>query len=251
MTDSNCLGLLAAALYDHVEVEFIGKGKGEERCEDAVLKLDGRKVFFERPAINRDLAGAFGHPDAGDCGFAAAGGALSGCGGHLRKRLELFDDVNGWRLGFVRVGFTCIHLELTKLGATETGLRDHAPDSAFDEQDRTALANDAWSLNLLATHPAGEAGVNLRSFLGAGQDYLVGVDHDDEIAGIDVTGENGLVLTAEEACCLDSDLAEDLALGIDHIPLALDFVRLGGKRFHVLVIKNGFGHTGCAKGWGS
>jgi hypothetical protein len=29
-------------------------------------------------------------------------------------------------------------------------------------------------------------------------------------------------------------LAEDLALGVDHIPLALDFVRLGGKRLHVL-----------------
>jgi hypothetical protein len=43
------------------------------------------------------------------------------------------------------------------------------------------------------------------------------------------------VFATEEACGLDSDLAEDLALGVDHIPLALDFMRLGGKRIHVLV----------------
>jgi hypothetical protein len=43
-------------------------------------------------------------------------------------------------------------------------------------------------------------------------------------------------------------LAKDLALGIDHIPLALDFVRLGGKRLHVLVLRNDSGHVGCAEG---
>jgi hypothetical protein len=64
---------------------------------------------------------------------------------------------------------------------------------------------------------------------------LVSIDHDDEIAGVNVGGENWLVLATEEACGLNSDLAEDLALGVDHIPLALDFMRLGGKRIHVLV----------------
>ena len=41
--------------------------------------------------------------------------------------------------------------------------------------------------------------------------------------------------TVNESICLHGDLAENFVLGIDHIPLALDFVRLGGKRLHVLV----------------
>ena len=151
----------------------------------------------------------------------------------------------------MRVGLTGIYLELAELGATEAGLRDHAPDSALDEEDGTTLADDAWSLDLLTADVTGETGVDLGRFLGAGKDNLIGIDDHDEIAGINVAGENRLVLAAEEACCLYSDLAEDLALGVDHIPLALDFVRLGGKRLHVLVIKNGFGHTECAKGWGN
>ena len=151
----------------------------------------------------------------------------------------------------MRVGLTGIDLELAELGATEAGLWDHAPDSALNEQDRAALTDDAWRLDLLATDPAGEPGVNLGGFLGAGQDALIGIDDDDEIPGINVAGENRLVLAAEQACCLYGDLTEDLALGVDHIPLALDFVRLGGKRLHVLVIKNGFGHTACAKGSGN
>jgi len=134
----------------------------------------------------------------------------------------------------VRVGFTGINLEFAELCAAEARLRDHAPDGALHEQDWAALANDARSLDLLSADVAGEAGVNFRSFLGAGEDNLVRIDHNDEVAGIDMGGENWFVFTAEEACSLDSDLAEDLALGVNYIPLALDFVRLGGKRLHVL-----------------
>ena len=251
VADGNCLGLLAAALDDHVQVELVRERESEERCEHVVLKLDGRQVFFEAASVDDDLAGAFGHPDAGDGGFAAASGALSSGGGHLRRNSGLFDGVGGRCLGFVRVGFTCIDLELAELGAAEAGLRDHTPDCALDEQDRTTLADDAWSLDFLATDIAGETGVNLGSLLGAGKDNLVSIDDDDKVTGINVGGENWLVLATEEARSLNSDLAEDLALGVDHIPLALDFMRLGGKRLHVLVIKNSFGHTGCAKGSGN
>ena len=134
----------------------------------------------------------------------------------------------------MRVGLTCIDLELAELGAAEAGLRDHAPSRALNEEGRTALTDKTRGLDLLATDVAGETGVNLGVFLVARQDDLVGIDDDNEIAGINVTGERGLVLAAEEACSLNSDLAEDLALGVDHIPLALDFMRLGGKRLHVL-----------------
>lgn len=163
---------------------------------------------------------------------------------------RLTDCVGDRGLGFVRVGFASIDLELAELGATEAGLRDHAPDGALDEQDWAALADNARGFHLLATDIAGEAGVDFGSFLGAGQDNLVRIDDDDEVTGINVGGENGLVLAAEEARGLNSDLAEDLALGVDHIPLALDFMRLGGKRLHVLVIKNGSETHGVCEGGG-
>jgi hypothetical protein len=51
-----------------------------------------------------------------------------------------------------------------------------------------------------------------------------------------VAGEDGLALPAEEACGLNGKFSEDLTLGIDHMPLTLDSVRLDGKRLDVLVI---------------
>src|SRR6478752_2558033 len=42
MADRDRLGLLAATLNDHVEVELVGERNGEERREHGVLKLDGR-----------------------------------------------------------------------------------------------------------------------------------------------------------------------------------------------------------------
>ena len=132
---------------------------------------------------------------------------------------------------------TGIHLELGILGFPKTGLRKHAIHRTLNEQDRTALANNARGLHLLATNVAGETGVDLGIFLGSGQDDLIRVDDHDKVAGIYVIGENGFVLATQEAGSLHGDLAQDLALGVDHIPLALDFVRLGGKRLHVLVIK--------------
>jgi hypothetical protein len=133
--------------------------------------------------------------------------------------------------------FTGVNLELAVLGLAEAGLRKHAVNSALNQKDGAALTDDAWGFHLLAADVAGETGVNLGVFFRAGENHLIGIDHDDEIAGINVVGENWFVLATEEAGSLHGDLAQDLALGVDHIPLALDFVRLGGKRLHVLVIK--------------
>ena len=143
--------------------------------------------------------------------------------------------MSGRLLCFVRVAFTCIYLEFAELATTEACFREHAPDGALDKENWATLANDAWGLNFLTTDVSGEAGVNLRGFFCPSEDHLVSIDHHNEIAGVNMGGENWLVLTAEEARSLNSDLAKDFALSVDHIPLALDFVRFGGKRLHVLV----------------
>ena len=92
VADGDGLGVGAAALDDDLEVELVHQRRRLERREDGVLKFDGRKVFFERTVVDGDLAGAFGHPDAGDGGFAAAGGALSGGGGHVEKSVEMISE---------------------------------------------------------------------------------------------------------------------------------------------------------------
>lgn len=85
MADRNRLSLLATAFDDDVQVKLVGKSDCLERSENCVLKLDGRKIFLEGASVDRDLASAFSHPDAGDSGFAAAGGALGGGCGHCGK----------------------------------------------------------------------------------------------------------------------------------------------------------------------
>ena len=83
MTNCDGLRLLAAAFDDDVQVELVGKRNSEERRKNGVLKFDGREIFLKAASIDDDLSGAFGHPDAGDSGFAAAGGAMGGGGGHF------------------------------------------------------------------------------------------------------------------------------------------------------------------------
>jgi hypothetical protein len=41
------------------------------------------------------------------------------------------------------------------------------------------------------------------------------------------------VLATQKACGFNSDLAENFAFGIDHIPIALDFMWFGGKCLHL------------------
>jgi hypothetical protein len=83
VTDRNRLGVGAATSDDDFEVELVHQRSRLKRREDGVLKFDGGKILFEGAIIDDDLAGAFGHPDAGDSGFAAAGGAFGGSGGHV------------------------------------------------------------------------------------------------------------------------------------------------------------------------
>jgi hypothetical protein len=56
----------------------------------------------------------------------------------------------------------------------------------------------------------------------AGQRDLAGVDDDDEVTGVDVRGEDRLVLAAEQGGGLRGQPAEDDVVGVDDEPLTLD-----------------------------
>ena len=80
----------------------------------------------------------------------------------------------------------------------------------------------------------------------AGQDSLIAVDDDDVVTAVNVGGESGLVLAAQDDSSLGSNAAEGFSSGVDHIPLALqgllfqqssghyDFLQFGLKYFDIL-----------------
>ena len=66
----------------------------------------------------------------------------------------------------------------------------------------------------------------------AGHANLVGVDDNNVIAGIDMWRIFRLVLAAEASCDLGGQAPQGLARGINQVPVAPYFLRLGRKRLH-------------------
>src|SRR5262249_48605127 len=69
--------------------------------------------------------------------------------------------------------------------------------------------------------------------LGAGDFHLFGVQHDDEIAGVNVGGIRGLVLALKNDCEASGQTTKDLVRGIDDKPIARNLARLGRIGAHV------------------
>ena len=61
---------------------------------------------------------------------------------------------------------------------------------------------------------------------------LLGVHHDDEVAGVDVRREGGLALPAQAVGDLRGDSAQGLPLGVHEIPVARDLTGLGVVSLH-------------------
>ena len=132
----------------------------------------------------------------------------------------------------------CIHFQFGVLLATKAAFRKHAPNSALKYEHGTTLTNHTRSFHFFATNEPSEAGVNLVVFLGATEAYLISIDDDDEVTGVDVRGENRLVLATEKNCGFNSYGTEDFVLGVDDVPCALHVLWLGGKCFHTDLISS-------------
>src|SRR4029077_1309510 len=59
-----------------------------------------------------------------------------------------------------------------------------------------------------------------------------GVDHDNEIAGVDMRRKNCFLFPAQELCRLDRNTPEDLIFSVDQPPFTVDLTGFGGKRLH-------------------
>lgn len=127
---------------------------------------------------------------------------------------------------------TSIDFQLGELLATQAALGKHAPDGTLQKKNRTTLAHHPWSFHFFTTDEASETGVNFVIFLGAAEFDLIGIDDHNEVTGVDVRGEDRLVLATEQHGGFNSHGTEDLVLGVDDMPCALHILWLGGKCFH-------------------
>ena len=137
-----------------------------------------------------------------------------------------------WILRGVGMLGTLVNLQLAVDRASKTIVRDHSLDRALDEEFGTALAALAEGLGLVTSDESGEAHVALLGLFFAADLDFSRVDHDDEIAGINMGCEDRLVLAAKQVGGLDGDMAEVLVFGIDHPPLAFDLGSFSGKSLH-------------------
>ena len=121
---------------------------------------------------------------------------------------------------------TLVQVQAAHAVTAQGVLGQHALNSQLHSVVGAVFHHNA-SLGLLqVTNPAGYAVVGLLVQLLAGQNSLVGVDDDNEIAAVNVGSEIDLVLAAQQVSSNNSGAAQGLASCIDDVPLALNGLEL-------------------------
>ena len=127
---------------------------------------------------------------------------------------------------------TTIDLQLAIDRAAKTVMRDHSLDGALNKEFGTALTALTEGLGFVSADETGEAHVGLLGLLLTADLDVRRIDDDDEITGVNMGGENGLVLATKQIGCLHGDMAEVLVFGIDHPPVAFYLGGFSGKSTH-------------------
>src|SRR4029077_12586821 len=123
-------------------------------------------------------------------------------------------------------------VELLDHLAAEAVLRQHAAHRLLDGRDppggHQVAVLHAGDAARVAGVPPGDLVLELL----AGELDLVGVDHDHVVARVHVRREHRLVLAAQQGRHLRGQAPEDLAVGVQDVPAALDVLRLGRVGLH-------------------
>ena len=120
-----------------------------------------------------------------------------------------------------------VNFEFAVEGATEAIVWNHSTHGTFNEEFGTALASGPECFGFVTAHVTGKAHIGFGYFLLAADSDFGSIDDDDKIAGVNVWGENGLVLSAKQIGGLDGDTAERLASGVNDPPVALHLFGFG------------------------
>ena len=133
---------------------------------------------------------------------------------------------------FLRVFFTGIDLQLLNHGVAQGSLREHALNSDFKGAARVALLHLFESRFDDAARITRVAIVTLVLSLVATHLHLGSVDHNDEIARINVRRVFRLVLATQTGSNFSSEVTNDLIGGVNHVPFASHFERLSREGLH-------------------
>src|SRR5712691_11809753 len=125
-----------------------------------------------------------------------------------------------------------VDLQLVDLLSRQPVLGEHPLHGDAQHLGRTPVELLAKRAALQAAGIARVPVVPLLVELVARDRDLLGVHDDDEVARVDVRRVHGLALATQGVCDQRRKPAERLPVGIDEIPLARDFSRLGVVRLH-------------------
>ena len=233
MADSASLAGTATAddVDDNVELALVLSQN--ERAVGEQLQGLQHKVGVDVAALDGHLAGAVVNANAGN-GMLTTASAVEIRFGFVHLLLPPHSNLNSFGLlSSMSMVSSLVAVQAGhSLGAD--GVRgDHALDSVGHGLV-AVLSHQGLVLGLLqAADPAGMSAMELLLQLLAGQDSLIAVDDDDVVTAVNVGGESGLVLAAQDDSSLGSNAAEGLAGGVDHIPLAVShFSGLSESRAH-------------------
>src|SRR6266508_2404486 len=212
----------AAAHVDH-GVELPHGARELERLADHHPQRLPGKVVLEGAAVHHDAPGARPEPDTGHGGLAPSGSVVLGHHRSHRAPLLFFPPTTGRQrlglLGGVRMLRPSVHLELLEHRAAQTPLREHALHRPLDDSLRVTLEHPLGADFAHAPDIAGVPAVQLVGHLPARQVHLLGIDHHDVVADVQIRRERHLVLASQDRGHAGRQPAEHLTLGVHQEPL--------------------------------
>ena len=129
---------------------------------------------------------------------------------------------------------TCVNLQLLEHGITQWAFGQHALNSLFQRAARKTILHLGKRCTGDTTWVSTVAMINLAFGLITGHHDFLGIDHNDVVAGIDVRRINGFVLTTQATRNFAGQAAQHHVRSVYHEPVALHFMRFGGKGFHLI-----------------
>src|SRR5690606_1471565 len=227
VTHCACLTTFTATVDVDVEVEaFHVVGQHEGLAHDHAAGFTS-EVLVDGLAVDDDLARTLFQEHAGHRSLAAAGAIVPITDHDLSLDFQRFGLLSG-----VRMLGASIDLELLGHGVTQRTLGQHALDGLLERTTGKTL------LHFLEVRFSDTARIPrvtvvlLVLRLRTGHDDIGGVDHDDIVARVNVRRKFWLVLSTQTVCDFAGHTPEDFALSVDHVPVTLDFMRLGHKGLH-------------------
>ena len=133
----------------------------------------------------------------------------------------------------MRMQIAAINFEFPINGAAETVVRNHSAYGSFDKEFRMTHPSRTRRLCFVSADESGKAHITFLLFLLAAEPDFLRVDHDNEVARINVRRENRFLFSAKKIGGFDRDLAEGLIFCVDDPPLTWNFARFCRKRFHL------------------